>query len=71
MFEYNCRGCATYEDVRQGVDRSLIYCSYRIVNKDGRCPCTKCVVKVMCETACVVYNKYVKKLRSEGLIREN
>jgi len=69
MFEFHCKGCTTYKkEGTEDVDFSLIYCADRSINIDGDCPCTRCVVKVMCLDPCDDYNDYVSELRDKGVI---
>lgn len=37
MSEY-CKGCVIFE-----------YCNYSKYNKNGVCPCTNCLIKMVCE----------------------
>jgi len=44
-----CYGCSVYTIEYNG---DLLYCDYIDRNIDGMCPCTKCVVKMMCINGC-------------------
>ena len=50
-----CEGCITY---------LKLTCSSQ--NKEGACPCTECVVKVMCDTNCEIWTEWT----SFGVSRE-
>ena len=60
LVEY-CIGCHTYLNEKYG----HIDCPYSNDNLDGRCPCTECIVKVMCGNPCEVYDKYVDSERED------
>ena len=47
----NCKGCHTYNDVN-------ISCSLTITNNSDKCPCRMCLVKAVCNKACVEYRKF-------------
>ena len=48
-----CKGCAAY-------DHREIFCSFD--NNEEKCPCTTCLVKVMCESFCDLYTTERNKL---------
>lgn len=51
-----CDGCFSYVySVSRG---KILYCSFKEYNEEGQCPCTTCVVKVMCEHACNDYHVF-------------
>ncbi len=61
----NCDGCFTLINLN-----GYLSCSYFFNNKDGSCPCTNCLVKVICEEACSNYKKWGVKMNtnfSEGI----
>jgi hypothetical protein len=44
-----CKGCAT------GIRFNVMYnsqCSFQMMNTESTCPCTNCLVKVMCKSVC-------------------
>ena len=49
MTDY-CRGCYSIFWIE--------YCPYIKHNSDGKCPCSKCVVKVMCDQPCDKYENF-------------
>lgn len=58
-----CKGCRLY---------SLKYQIPCVDNNDGNCPCTKCIIKVMCRVACREYTLFVismDKYCVEGVTR--
>lgn len=42
----NCSGCIDYEEYVDGYEDCMMY------NENGSCPCTNCIVKVVCEDPC-------------------
>lgn len=48
--EENCKGCLTYST------SDAKHCSSD--NSNGKCPCTTCVIKVMCNDACETFNVF-------------
>jgi len=51
----HCKGCATY--ISEDLD--YVLCSRSSDNEDGNCPCSKCIVKSMCEEVCPPFNRWV------------
>jgi len=41
----HCEGCLT-------TTSKTTYCTFIFYNNEGQCPCSKCIVKMMCERAC-------------------
>ncbi len=61
-----CRGCTTLN-----MDRSNI-CSLSRFNKKGECPCSECLIKVICSKGCPKYSGWwtsKKELEWEGKLR--
>ena len=58
MTETNyCEGCISYSFI--GNDRiHPQLCNYSYFNQDGKCPCTSCIVKVMCTDVCDKYKDF-------------
>jgi len=55
----NCKGCTTRENI--GSPKYLAFgaaCPYIERNKDGACPCTKCIVKTMCHECCDPFQNF-------------
>lgn len=46
-----CEGCCVYKIV----DPHHVACGLALQNGEGKCPCTECIVKVMCEVPCEDY----------------
>jgi len=57
MYE-NCKGCGTLKDVNGE-------CHYALGNSDGKCPCTTCIVKSMCEQSCEDFEKFICVVNTE------
>jgi len=51
-----CEGCLTSYFV-VGNDAHL--CGNSAYNKNGECPCSRCIVKMMCEELCYDYSKFL------------
>ncbi len=54
----NCKGCLTYIEVYE------IGCAFTMggtpkIKSGITCPCTKCLVKVMCSEVCDIFNLYI------------
>ena len=59
----NCHGCYSYGPYNgDGFD----LCSIMRLNNRGECPCTKCVVKMMCGNPCDSFHKF----RDRALAKE-
>ncbi len=54
----NCEGCLTYStsDAEHCKDD----------NSNGECPCTACVIKVMCNDSCKTFNDFRDKALEDG-----
>ena len=57
MTDY-CEGCATSTEDQ---------CDMSNINKEGECPCTECIIKMICRQGCNGYNEWrstvVKELK--------
>ena len=53
MMNY-CEGCETYLNKKGYSD-----CSFHKDNQDGSCPCSQCIVKMMCQIPCDPYEDWV------------
>lgn len=61
-----CEGCAEYE-----VEANSQNCSFAILNKYRNiCPCSFCLIKSMCNTACEAYKIFEEDMQKRGLIYE-
>jgi len=72
----HCEGCASY--AIKGIDilnnsREHLYvdgygvCGYARNNEDGMCPCSQCIVKVMCVDPCDDYHSFKLHVDHIGL----
>lgn len=63
-----CRGCRTYEDEMSSLPdyqkREYVYlCNVSISFKGGEvCPCSICIVKMVCNMRCKTLSDYLHKL---------
>ena len=46
----HCIGCSAY--IFDDSLSIISYCSFRKYNDNGTCPCSECVVKMMCNDPC-------------------
>jgi hypothetical protein len=56
MSDY-CKGCLTLR-YRGRISRTEIDCTYVVYNGEGKCPCTLCVVKCMCDQGCPPFDVF-------------
>lgn len=56
MITDNCEGCYTH------ITNGNLTCRY-VVN-DGTCPCSICIIKVMCHDGCKDFDDYVDMIRA-------
>ena len=54
----HCEGCITLKDP-YGKGISCYWYSY---NKDGSCPCTNCLIKMICDLFCDNFGKWTEKM---------
>lgn len=47
-----CEGCYSYS-MNQHYDNDV--CSFEQFNENGECPCTECLIKMMCSNGCEEY----------------
>jgi len=59
----SCNGCSMLAIEYNG---DLLYCDYIDNNIDGICPCTECIVKVMCQNGCSDYLAYAIRCRKDN-----
>jgi len=57
-----CKGCYTLSYVY--LYGPKLECTYVRYNKDGQCPCTKCIVKMICQQGCPEYDTYKRRFNS-------
>ena len=65
MSDY-CNGCLTKSGPAPELD-----CVYIRFNENGVCPCTHCVIKVMCDIQCEDYDTWTKPLEVKFKGNEN
>ncbi len=52
----HCFGCRAYY-----TESEEIQCAFKFSNIDGSCPCTNCIVKVICNQICDPFVDYCDK----------
>ena len=55
----HCFGCIAYHEVYEF--EKDVECSFQFSNIDGLCPCTNCIVKVICNQICDPFVDYCDK----------
>jgi len=62
----HCKGCLTYGEKYDKCEGSIA----SLFNLKGKCPCSNCLVKMMCRKSCNDYNRfeniYLEKLKKEN-----
>ena len=56
-----CEGCETY--LTKGGYND---CSFHVDNQEGTCPCSYCIVKMMCKIPCDPYEEWVRVIEGNG-----
>ena len=60
-----CKGCRTYEEGMEALTederKEIVYlCNISVPLKgDETCPCSDCIVKMLCDTKCELLEKYI------------
>jgi hypothetical protein len=63
----NCNGCYCAENfdilyfLGKDYEIPIEDCGLMYMNHEGKCPCTNCVIKIMCRNPCEGYLKWSKK----------
>jgi hypothetical protein len=55
-----CSGCSTYETIDESTD-IIIYCFVPHHINGQYCPCSTCILKMMCEDTCLKFDIYIHK----------
>lgn len=63
MTDY-CKGC--YSNVASMCDH---YCSYTKYSPNAECPCSECIVKVMCNDPCDKFEEFMDNLEVLGNLK--
>lgn len=53
MIKNYCEGCYSYEEEYQDE-----HCDAIAFNTEGKCPCTECLIKVMCKMGCDAFERH-------------
>ena len=59
----DCKGCLSMDP--SDLKLPCIYMSYFKTNQNGKCPCSNCLVKVVCEEACEDLMQLAKEIRTK------
>jgi len=65
MTDY-CKGCLGIRITDEDNIRRWV-CTYAVININGECPCSKCIVKVMCKTICDGYRDFAHGFNNNKL----
>jgi hypothetical protein len=52
----HCEGCLSHIYFLEKGE--VIYCTLKEYNDEGQCPCSRCIVKMICEHACNDYHAF-------------
>ena len=55
MTDY-CMGCKTLHYINKF--NEVTHCRFQTSNVEGKCPCSECIVKMMCDTDCPTFREY-------------
>lgn len=53
-----CEGCNAFHSYTSSTPAYCIQCSYHQYNFFGRCPCTICMLKIMCQDECAPFRNW-------------
>jgi len=56
----HCFGCVKLTNTHRSPTEIKRSCVYLIANPNGDCPCTVCIVKMMCKANCSPLRSYYK-----------
>jgi hypothetical protein len=59
-----CSGCQTYKYIDKKTEE-VIYCCVPAIIKEQICPCSKCILKMVCQEICLKFDNYIYKKRGE------
>jgi len=62
----HCKGCITFkvEHTLRLNSTHVLTCNFSYFNKDGRCPCVKCIIKMMCMTTCQAMSNWATLVKN-------
>ncbi len=55
-----CSGCMTYKTIDDET-KEIIYCFVSYIMDGQYCPCSKCILKMVCEEICLPFDIYIRK----------
>jgi len=67
----NCKGCRSNNYVLDDITFISDRCRYNRSNDEGKCPCTECIVKVMCNDPCREFEDFTFSSRNLLKIQRN
>lgn len=71
-----CIGCRSYEIMKKTMSyyfrsactsgaKSIPICDRRVLHAEGICPCSICLIKMMCQTKCEKFDAYINSERKD------
>ena len=55
-----CNGCMTYKTIDEET-KEIIYCFVSHVIDGHYCPCSKCILKMVCQEVCFPFELYLNR----------
>jgi len=66
MVDYShCTGCLTFIDFISAGSEFKRRCHYSTYNEEGQCPCSTCIIKMMCQNICVDFHTFENSVKSK------
>ena len=59
----HCEGCYSYEEGDE-----IINCEIAPSNNISKCPCSRCLIKVMCKVGCDDFENYYDKFLKDRVL---
>ena len=65
-----CKGCRTHENMKSHLAdiqkaKYTPICNRKILSAKGICPCSTCLIKMICTIKCEKFNTYINSERSD------
>ena len=57
--ENKCDGCKTYESE---IESQKVFCRFAKFNQMGDCPCTNCLIKMVCIHGCIRIEEWTEMI---------
>ena len=63
MIDKNCEGCYAYIQAKEDDNLKGLVCDLISSYKNKICPCSICIIKVICDTCCKEVEEYINHIR--------